>query len=587
MEKWFIKNKNIDYSKIARNLNISELIAKILINRDIVKNKEIEMFLSPELDKLYPGKLMKDLEKGANIIKEKIQQDKKIRIVGDFDVDGVMCVYILYKSLKRLGASVDYIIPDRILDGYGINKNIVEEAKLDGIDTIITCDNGISAIEEIQLAKDLGMTIIITDHHDVPYVEENGGKKYLISNADATINPKRIDCDYPFKLLCGAGVAYKLIEHLYYLEAIPKYELYELLEFVAIATICDVVDLVGENRIIVKEGLKQLNNTSNIGLKALITESGITENISVYQIGFIIGPTINASGRLESATDALKLLLMEDPAEAREIARNLRLLNEERKSMTELGIDRIMKQIESSIIKEDKILVVFDSQIHESIAGIVAGRIKDFYYKPTIVLTESKDGVKGSGRSIVDYNLYEELVKCKHLLGRFGGHPMAAGVSLDEKNIDLLRNELNKNTNLTEEQLIPKIYIDMALSIDYINYNLVDELNLLEPFGKGNPKPVFGDRHLRISRGFALGVNKNVIKLILKSKNSTIEGIIFEDVKNFEEKVILEYGKRELENIYKGIENSFFIDILYNPDINKFRGKTTLQVIIQSYRFSN
>lgn len=586
MEKWFVINKNIDYSKISRDLQINEIVSKILVNRDIWKYDDIETFLNPLPSKLYSPSLMMDLEKGAKILRDKIENEKRIRIVGDFDVDGIMSVYILFTSLKRLGAKVDYIIPDRVEEGYGINSKIIREAKEEGIDTIITCDNGISAIEEVQLAKDLGLTIIITDHHDVPYVEENNEKKYILSNADAIINPKRFDCDYPFKHLCGAAVAYKLIEYLYCEENIPIEESHKLLEFVSIATICDVVDLIGENRIIVKKGLSLLNDTDNIGLKALISESSINKDIGVYHIGFVIGPTINATGRLDSAHIALDLLLCEDKLEAEKKARYLRDLNEERKSMTELGIERIIQKIDNSSLKEDKVLVVYDPEIHESIAGIIAGRIKDLYYKPTIVLTKGKDGIKGSGRSIPEFNIFEELGKCKDILGRFGGHPMAAGVSLMEENILEFRKSLNNNTSLTEDELIPKIYIDTSLPIEYINYNLIHELDVLEPFGKGNPRPLFGAKGLKIKRGFILGANKNVIKLILKSKSTTIEGIIFGDKDNFEERILSIYGDIELENMYRGIENNITIDILYNPGINEYMGKTTLQVIIQNYRIN-
>lgn len=587
MEKWFIKNNGTDPLKVSKDLGISEIIAKILINRELIDHNDITNFLEPNLEKLHPPILMADLELGANIIKEKIENHKKIRIVGDYDVDGVISVYVLYTSLKALNAQVDYIIPDRVQDGYGINNDIIEQAKNDGIDTIITCDNGISAVEQISRAKQLGLTVIVTDHHDLSYIEEDGVKKYITPDADAVINPKRLDCHYPFKKLCGAGVAYKLIQYLNSLFNIKLEETHLLLEFVAIATVCDVVDLVDENRIIVKKGLELINSTKNIGLKSLIEESGIGEkSISVYHLGFVIGPTINASGRLDSAMIALDLLMCEDLEQAKNMAKNLRNINEERKSMTQEGIDNLIDTIENSSIKKDKILVIYDPDIHESIAGIIAGRIKERYHMPTIVLTKGLEGVKGSGRSIDEYNMFEELTKAKDLLNRFGGHPMAAGLSLDEANIDSLRILLNTLTTLTEDDMIPKIYIDMGLPIEYINYQLVEELQSLEPFGKGNPKPIFGEKSLKINRYSILGANQNVLKLNLKSKKGTlIEGMYFGDIEEFENKLIQKYGKLELEKLYNGIENNIQIDIVYSPNINQYMGNSKLQVIIQNYRF--
>lgn len=578
MEKWFIRNKKVDYKKISNELGINPFLARLLINRGIIEQNSIQMFLDPNLNKLYPTDSMKDLVLAAKILDENIKNNKKIRIVGDFDVDGVMSVYILYKGLKRLGANVDYAIPDRVIDGYGINTDIIKASKDDGIDTIITCDNGISAIDEIKFAKELGLTLIVTDHHDIPQV---------LPDANAIINPKQKACNYPFKNLCGAGVSFKLIKYLYRINGLAD-EIYDFLEYVAIATICDVVDLIDENRIIVKNGLERLNNTKNIGLKALIKACGIGDKtIGVYHVGFIIGPTINASGRLDSALLALQLLLTEDNQLADELARNLRDLNEERKTMTLEGIEKAVFQIENSALKDDKVLVVYEPEIHESIAGIIAGRIKERYNKPTIVLTNGKDGPKGSGRSIEEYNMYEELSKCKELLNRYGGHPMAAGISINIENIEKLRNTLNNNISLTLDDLIPKIYIDMELPIEYINYKLIDEINSLEPFGKGNTKPLFGGKNLKVVRGYLLGVNKNVIKLnLLSSKGQKIDGLIFNEAKEFLEVLIDRYGEEQLENMYKGIENDILVDILYYPNVNEYQGNKSLQVIINNYRFN-
>lgn len=590
MEKWFIKNRKGDYKNISKKFNISELLAKLLVNRGVTDFRSIEKFLNPTLDKLYDPSLMKDLNKAVEILKDKIINKKKIRIVGDFDVDGVMSIYILYTGIKRCGGLVDYVIPDRVNEGYGINNQIVEQAKEDGIDTIITCDNGIAAIEQIELAKDLDLTVIVTDHHDIPFVidECTGEKRILHTKADAVINPKQEDCNYPFKNLCGAAVAYKLIERLYNIFNFQPSDIYPFLEFVAIATICDVVDLIDENRVIVKTGLELLNNTKNIGLKALINETGIEgKKIGVYHVGFIIGPSINASGRLDSAIKSLELLLSIDEEEAKNIAKELRELNDERKRLTEDGVKRIINTIDSTDLKNDKVLVVYEPSINESVAGIIAGRVKDKYNKPTIVLTKGKEGVKGSGRSIEEYNIFEELSKCKDILLKFGGHPMAAGLSLAEEHISTLRKRLNDNTNLSNEDLIPKIYLDMELPIEYINFKLIDELKLLEPFGKGNEKPLFGVKNLRLNRGYVLGVNRNALKLILlNNKGITMEGLIFGDITSFEREVSQLYGEDELKKLYRGINNKIKIDILYYPSINEYNGNTNLQLIIKSYRLN-
>lgn len=587
LEKWFIKNRKHDFKRIASEFEISEIVAKLLTNRDIYEKKDIELFLNPKLDRLSSAELMKDLIKATEIIISKVKNKKRIRIVGDFDVDGVMSVYILYKGLKGLGANVDYVIPDRILDGYGINKDIVQAAKDDGIDTIITCDNGIAAIEQIKFAKELGLTVIVTDHHDVPYKEEeNGTRVFLTSDADAIINPKQHECVYPVKNLCGAGVAYRLIKYLYHSLDVELEDDY--LEFVAIATICDVVDLIGENRIIVKKGLESLNSTKNIGLRALLDMSGVLEKeIGVYHVGFIIGPTINASGRLDTALYALELLLTEDIQKAYEIAKNLRDLNEDRRRMTTEGVEKVILQIESKKMHKSKVLVIYEPDIHESIAGIIAGRIKDKYNMPTIILTKGLEGVKGSARSIEEYNMFEELSKCKDLLTRFGGHPMAAGLSLDEDKVDELRSRLNKFTMLTEEDLIPKIYVDMQLPIEYINYKLINDMKILEPFGKGNSKPLFGEKKLRILKGRLLGEKNNVLKLtLISSRGQKIEGILFNNIESFIDDIRSKYGDKQLNNMFKGIENSILVDILYYPEINEYNGNINLQINIKNYRLN-
>lgn len=584
MEKWFIRNKKHDFRSLSREAGISEIVAKLLVNRDIYRKKDVDLFLNPEISSLSNPELMKDMKEASDIIFEKIRENKKIRIVGDFDVDGVMSVYILYKGLKKLGALVDYVIPNRVMDGYGINNDIIKAASFDGVDTIITCDNGISAINEIDYAKELGLTVIVTDHHDIPYGEDG---LFLRSKADCIINPKQAECQYPEKTLCGAGIAYTLIKNLFS-KTNNIDQIDEFVQYAAIATICDVVDLVGENRIIVKKGLEALNNTDNIGLNALIDMCGIKDKkIGVYHVGFIIGPTINASGRLDSALYALKLLLCEDVVLAYEIAKNLRDLNEDRKNLTNSGVEMVINQIELKNMNASKVLVVYEPEIHESIAGIIAGRIKDRYNKPTIVLTKGNEGVKGSARSIEDYNMFEELSKCKDLLNRFGGHPMAAGLSLDQDKIEILRTRLNQYTSLTDEDLIPKVYIDMELPIEYISYKLIEEINILEPFGKGNAKPLFGGKKLRIQKGSLLGANKNVLKLnLLSFSGQRIEGLLFNNCDDFLIAIEERYGIVQKDNMLKGIENSISVDILYYPNVNEYNGNSTLQVVIQNYRFS-
>lgn len=575
MEKWFIRNNIIDFKKISNDLNLDPIIAKILVNRNIDKIEAIDRFLNPDINKLHNPKTMNDLEKASDIIIKKIKNNEKIRIVGDFDVDGIMSVYILYKSLLEIGGRVDYGIPHRVEEGYGINKDIIKKAKDDNIGLIITCDNGISATEEVAYAKEIGLDIIITDHHDLPLNPPN---------ADAVVNPKNRQCKYPFKLLCGAGVAFKLMEHVYKVYKTDK-DIYNYLEFVAIATICDVVDLIDENRIIVKNGLENLNNTKNLGLKVLIEILEI-KKIEAYHVGFIIGPSINATGRLDTAYMALDLLLTEDSEEAYKLSYKLKMLNEERKALTEEGTKKVIEIIENTNIKYMDIFVVYEKSIHESIAGIISGRIKDLYNRPTIVLTMSESkGVKGSARSIEEYNIFEALCECKDLLNRFGGHPMAAGLSLDESNIDKISKRLNENSSLKKEDLIKKIKIDLGLPLGYIDYKLIDNLYTLEPYGKGNPKPIFGAKDLKILRIFKLGSNKDMFKLRLKSKDNTVyDGILFNGV-GLEDKITLKYGKEELENAFKGIDNNISIDLLYYPSLNTYNGSTNIQIIIQNYRF--
>ena len=586
-ERWFIKNKKADYKYISNKYGITELMSKLIINRDIINDEMIKSYINPDFDKLHDPREMKDLEKAVEILEGKIEANKKIRIVGDYDVDGVISVYILYSALKRCNANVDYEIPDRIKDGYGININIIKQAKEDEIDTIITCDNGISAIEPIKYAKELGISVIVTDHHDIPFVEdENNIRKFISSDADAIVNPKQEECKYKFKQLCGAGVAFKLIEVLYEKLNIDKKECYKFIEFLAIATVCDVVDLVDENRIFVKKGLGFINSTTNLGLQELIRECEMNEKtLSVYHLGFIIGPCINACGRLDSAKEGLKLLLSNEEEEAVKLSKELVKLNEERKDMTLKGVETAIEIVEKNGMMHDKVLVIYIPDVHESLAGIIAGRIREKYNAPTLIITKSENGAKGSGRSIEEYNMFEELVKCKDLLGNFGGHPMAAGFSLKEENIEEFRRRLNENTMLTDEDLFKKITIDCVLPLDTINYDLIDDLERLEPFGKANSKPLFAEKNINILKATVLGKNRNVLKLKLKTKfNKAIDAIYFGDIYEFEETISNKYGNEELQKLYDGSYNDVALDLVFYPSINEYNGNTNIQIVVQSYR---
>lgn len=585
-EKWLLRNKKVDLKAMSEKYKISQLLCKLMVNRDIIDENIINSYINPVYKYLHSPKTMKDVVIAVDIIKRKIQENKKIRIIGDYDVDGIISVFILYTALKKCGANVDYEIPDRIKDGYGINENIVKVAYDEGVDTIITCDNGISAIDQIQYAKDLGLTVIVTDHHDVPFIEEDGVRTFLSSQADAIINPKQIECEYKFKSICGAGVAFKLMEALYEEIGMDKEECYKLIEFVAIATVCDVVDLIDENRIFVKNGLEMLNNSKNIGINALKKACGLEDKeITAYHLGFVIGPCLNASGRLDSAKKGLELLLMEDDEEAKNLAQEIVDLNDARKNMTKEGVDRAINIIDSTDINNDKILVVYIPDIHESLAGIVAGRVKEQYNKPTIILTKSEEGVKGSARSIEEYNMFEGLLACKELLDKFGGHPMAAGLSLQEDKVDELRKALNNKCELTDEDLTRKIMIDSSLPLEYLNLHLIEELNVLEPFGKGNSKPVFGVRDAKITKAILLGKDKNVLKLkLLTNNNITIDAMIFNDLENFESKIIEKYGNEELDNLYNKSNNNISMDFTFYPSINEWNGNKSIQIVVNGIR---
>ncbi|HKL78797.1 MAG TPA: single-stranded-DNA-specific exonuclease RecJ [Mobilitalea sp.] len=585
MENWVIKNIKADFNEIMRESSVSEVLARCLVNRGYTKPEEINDYLNPKLESLYSPLLMKDMKKACDILRDKISVGKKIRIIGDYDVDGVVSTYLLYRTLTLIGAQVDYEIPDRIKDGYGINIRMVEEAKTDGIDTILTCDNGIVAMEQILKAKEYGMTVIVTDHHSL--LESQSGETQL-PMADAVINPKQPECTYPFKGLCGAAIAYKLILALLQNYNIPSKEAYEeeILSYTAIATVCDVMELIEENRIIVKHGIELLKKTENKGLLALMDVSQINkELLTTFHLGFVIGPCLNASGRLDSAKRGLELLLTEDGKQVAQMASELRNLNDIRKEMTTENVQKAVSQVEEGLIQYDKVLVIYLEGCHESIAGIIAGRIKEKYHRPTIVLTDAEDGIKGSARSIEQYNMIEELSKHRELLTKVGGHPMAAGLSLVRKNIEHLRVALNESTTLTKDMLIPKVSIDALLPMRYLSEDLVKELSRLEPFGKGNEKPLFAEKDLRIRSAFIIGKNSSGIRFLLENQfGSKLEAIYFGEVNAFFSYISETYGKEEAERLKIGRGSSIRLTITYYPKINEYNGFKSVQLMIHNYR---
>lgn len=586
MERWVLLRKGADFEAIGKKYQISPRLACLIRNRDVIGEEAVDRYLNGTISDLYDGMLMKDMDKAIDILKEKILEDKKIRVIGDYDIDGVNATYILLEGLERLGADVDSDIPDRISDGYGLNRHLVERAYEAGVDTLITCDNGIAAADEIAYGKEMGMTVIVTDHHEVPFDEQDGEKRYRIPPADAVMDPKQPDCLYPFKGLCGAAVAYKLMEALWESMGKDSADLDDLIENVAIATIGDVMDLEDENRIFVKEGLQMLRRTKNPGLKALIECTGIDKNsLNSYHIGFVLGPCINASGRLDTAKRALELLRAGTQKEADILAGDLKALNDSRKDMTEEAVKQAEEQVETTTIFKDKVLVVYLPDCHESLAGIVAGRIRENYYKPVFVLTDAEEGVKGSGRSIDGYHMYEELNKCKELLTKFGGHRLAAGLSLPKENVGKFREMLNKNCTLTEEEMKEKVTIDMEMPFGCVTEGLVKELELLEPFGKGNTKPVFAARDVTLLGARILGKNRNVLKLQVQDVNGCrIEAILFHHADDFLGKLEEQYGKTEVEALLKGRGRQIRISMTYYPDINEYMGKKTPQIVVTHYR---
>ncbi len=572
MERWFITMKKADFNAIGERYHISPILARLIRNRDIIGDEEIDFYLNGTIADLHDGMLMQDMDRAVEILSEKIREEKRIRVIGDYDIDGANATYILQEGLSGLGADVDTDIPDRIRDGYGLNRMLIDRAIADGIDTIITCDNGIAAAEEISYGRKNGLTIIVTDHHEVPYIEMNREKEYLLPQADAVVDPHRPDCSYPFKGLCGAAVAYKLVEALYNVMQKDPEDMDYLMENVAIATVGDVMDLNGENRIFVKQGLEMLKRTQNPGLKALMECTGIdVERLNTYHIGFVLGPCINASGRLDTAKRALELLNARTRRDAVMLAEDLKALNDSRKEMTERGVAEAVNMIETTSLKDDRVLVVYLPDCHESIAGIIAGRIRERYYRPAFVLTKAEDGVKGSGRSIEAYDMFAQMCRCRALFTKFGGHKLAAGLSLEESNVQRFRGTINELCDLTEEDLRMKVSIDMRLPFPYITEELIEELELLEPFGKGNQKPLFAEKNLRVISPRIFGKNRNVLKCRLEDEQGNqMDAVYFGDV----------------EACLKMMEEKKRMSFTYYPTVNEYMGRRTIQITIVNYQQS-
>ena len=572
-EKWMVKNKSADFKAIAGHFGISEVTARLLVNRGLNDFEAMGCYLAPDISQLHDPQGMKDAGKAAGILAEKISEGKKIRIIGDYDVDGVVATYIFMETLLECGADVDYRIPERVRDGYGRNLRLVEEAAADGVDTILTCDHGIAAVEQVDFAKECGMCVVVTDHHEL---------QEQLPKADALVNPKQMDCSYPYKGLCGATVAYKVAELIYGACGKEKGSAEKFIAFAAIATVCDVMELTGENRTIVSLGLAALRSSTHCGIQALCAANGITgEALDTYRLGFVLGPCINATGRLETAERGVKLLLSKDGQEAQEIAEKLKELNEIRRDMTAKGVQAAVKIVEEKG-EPDRVLVVFLEDCHESLAGIIAGRLRERYNRPAIVLTRTEGGLKGSGRSTGQYSMFEKLTECREMLKQYGGHPMAAGLSLAEENYLPLVSQLNERCGLTEEDLTLKISIDAVLALTGLSFSLVEELNRLEPFGKGNEKPVFAERGLKLHRMTAIGKGRKMFRFLVEDAYGTqMDALYFGDGEVLEEEMIARYGEDVVRGLYGGVDMGVRMSVVYYPSINEYRDKRTLQIVLQ------
>ena len=585
-EKWIVTNNKTAFDNLNREVKLHPLIARVVANRGITTKREADMFFNGTIDDMYSTMLMKDMKKAIDILKDAITNQKRIVIYGDYDCDGVCSTAILYKTLKLLGANFTYYIPNRESEGYGMNSDRIRTLKDEGAEVILTCDNGISAINEVKYAKELGMTVIVTDHHDIPYIEEDDNRIYVVPEADCVVDPKQLDCKYPFKDLCGAGVALKLSVELSREMNIDVPKDSDIYEFASLATVCDVVNLLDENRVIVKHGLKLINNTKNLGLKALIKECGLEEKtIGEYHYGFVLGPSINATGRLETADLSVELLITEDVNRAEELAKTLKKLNSDRQELTLESVEKVYSRLDKELLPQDKVILVYEPTIHESIAGIVAGRVREKYNMPTIIMTQGKDMPKGSGRSIEGYNMFEELNKCKEYISKFGGHPMAAGLSVEEANIPKLKKALNEKTTLTDDDLIPIIKIDSPLSINYLNFELIEDIEKLRPFGKANNSPLFAVKNLEVERVFFMGKDKNFMKFRFKINSASyIEGVNFDKYEEFKQNFSDKYGEERFLKLKDDGYGGFNMDIIYYPTINEFNGKTSIQLNIKNIR---
>ncbi|SEA17258.1 single-stranded-DNA-specific exonuclease [Pseudobutyrivibrio sp. ACV-2] len=586
MSKWILQRKAADYAGLSARLKVDPVIVRLMVNRGLSTCEEMEEYLHPTLDNFPNPHLFADMDNACELLMEAIDDGVKIRVVGDYDVDGIMSTYILTTAIREAGGDVDYAVPHRMVDGYGINPDMVQQAYDDGVSFIITCDNGIAAAPAIDLAKSLGMTFVVTDHHEVPFemAEDGVTKLQKLPNADAVVDPKRDDCDYPFKGICGAQVAWKLTEVLYEFLGLEKEASDVFLQFASIATVCDVMELKGENRATVYHGIKAIEASDNIGLNALLARTELKGKLlSCYHLGFIIGPCLNASGRLDTATRAIELLMETDQAKALATANELVELNAQRKNMTQIGIDKAKELIENSDLKNDRVLVVYIPELHESLAGIVAGRIRESYSRPVLVITDAEDGAKGSGRSIPAYNMFEELTGVKDVFTKFGGHPMAAGVSLPTEKIDELRRRLNERCTLTEEDMQEIIKLDCDMPLSYITEELVDSLDLLAPFGTGNTKPLFALKNVPILSATHIGKEGQYLRLAVGTGNGQMTAMLFRKVEEFETLVTEKFGASAWNNLCAGQNTGVTMSIVYEPSINEFRGNRSIQIMIEDF----
>ena len=586
MAKWLVYNKRADFKVIGEKYHIDPVVARILVNRDVGDDASIAAYLHPSKKDFGDAGLLQDMDKAIALLQKAIQQNTKIRIIGDYDIDGVNATYILLDGIRRCGGKVDAAIPDRMKDGYGINEHLIEQALSDGKELLITCDNGIAAINEINFAKEKGMTVVVTDHHEIPYRNTEQGKEFLRSKADAIVNPKQADCPYPCKGICGAVVAWKLVQVLYERMDIPVEEADIFIENAGFATVGDVMDLTGENRILVKLGLKALEHTKNPGMKALIAKNKLSDKpLSAYHIGFVLGPCINASGRLDTAKRSLELLLERDEVKASALAGELVELNESRKYMTQQETQKALEQIEKEGREKDKVLVVYLPECHESLAGIIAGRIREAYQRPVFVLTRGEEGVKGSGRSIEAYSMFDKMTEVAELFTKYGGHPMAAGLSMREEDIDKLREQLNQKAELSEEDMAEVVRLDAVLPMSYFTVDTIRQLSVLEPCGKSNTKPVFADRNIKVTRASIVGVNRNVLKLhLLDSKGNPVAGVYFGEVEKFLTFLSEKFGSEEVDAAMHGKENSIQFAAVYEPAVDTYSGRESVQAIIRRFR---